>query len=54
MNEGTPVEITRGPLAGVRGRFVRRGADFRVLLAIELLGRMLSVQVDAADVERLG
>jgi transcriptional antiterminator NusG len=53
MNEGMPVEIIRGPLAGARGRFVRKGSDFRVLLAIELLGRMLSVQIDAADVERL-
>jgi transcription antitermination factor NusG len=53
MNKGPPVEIVRGPLAGARGRFVRNGADFRVLLAIELLGRMLSVQIDSADVERL-
>jgi transcription antitermination factor NusG len=53
MNEGMPVEIIRGPLTGARGRFVRKGSDFRVLLAIELLGRMLSVQIDSADVERL-
>jgi transcription antitermination factor NusG len=53
VKEGTAVRVTRGPLAGARGRLVRKGTDFRLLLAVELLGRVLSVHVDASDVERL-
>jgi transcriptional antiterminator NusG len=51
--EGDLVRVTGGPLIGARGRFVRKGADFRLLLAVELLGRALSVQVSAADVEKI-
>jgi transcription antitermination factor NusG len=47
---GAPVQVVRGPLAGTRGRLLRKGADFRLLLSVELLGRMLSVEVSAADV----
>ncbi|MEO8071569.1 MAG: hypothetical protein ABI652_09210, partial [Acidobacteriota bacterium] len=52
VKAGTPVKVTRGPLAGTRGHLVKNGEDFRLVLSLELLGRMLSVHVDAADVER--
>ncbi|MCC7009065.1 MAG: UpxY family transcription antiterminator [Acidobacteria bacterium] len=51
VKEGAPVRVIRGPLAGTRGRLVRKGLNYRLLLAIELLGRVLSVEVDASDVE---
>lgn len=50
--EGAAVRVVRGPLAGTRGRLIKKGDDFRLLLSIELLGRVLSVHVDAGDVER--
>lgn len=51
VREGAPVRVTRGPLAGTRGRLVKKGADYRLLLSVELLGRVLSVVVDASDVD---
>ncbi len=51
--EGTMVRVERGPLAGACGRLLQKGRDFRLLLAVEMLGRALSVHVDACDVEPL-
>jgi transcription antitermination factor NusG len=48
---GAPVRVVRGPLAGTEGRLLSKGKHFRLLLAIELLGRMLSVEVSASDVQ---
>jgi transcription antitermination factor NusG len=47
---GTRVQVVYGPLRGVQGRLVRKDRNTRLVLAIELLGRALSVQIDAADV----
>lgn len=53
LEEGDRVEVTAGPLRGVTGRLVKKGTNARLVLAIELLGRAVSVQVDSADVVRL-
>jgi transcriptional antiterminator NusG len=50
IREGTMVEVTHGPLTGVIGRLVRKGAHARLVLAVEIVGRAVSVTVDAADV----
>lgn len=50
VREGSLVEVIHGPLRGVVGRLVRKGPNTRLVLAIELLGRAVSVAVDAADV----
>ena len=50
IREGTMVEVIHGPLKGVIGRLVRKGAHARLILAVELIGRAVSVTVDAADV----
>jgi len=50
IREGTMVEVVHGPLRGVIGRLVRKGAHARLILAVELVGRAVSVTVDAADV----
>jgi transcription antitermination factor NusG len=50
VREGTMVEVVHGPLKGVVGRLVRKGAHARLILAVELVGRGVSVTVDAADV----
>ncbi len=47
---GDLVEVVRGPLRGVTGRLTRKGASARLVLAINLLGLGVSLQVDAADV----
>ena len=50
IREGMMVEVTHGPLKGVVGRLVRKGAHARLVLAVDLIGQAVSVEVDAADV----
>ena len=50
---GTMVEVVHGPLAGVVGRLTRKGTQARLILAVNLIGQGVSVQVDAADVRAL-
>jgi len=52
INEGDKVEVTHGPLKGVVGRLVRKGSHARLVLAVELIGQGVSVEVDASDVKR--
>lgn len=51
IKEGMMVEVTYGPLRGVVGRLVRKGAHARLVLSVELIGQGVSVEVDAADVK---
>jgi transcription antitermination factor NusG len=51
IREGTLVEVTHGALKGVIGRLVRKGAHARLVLAVELIGQGVSIEVDAADVK---
>ena len=50
IREGMMVEVTHGPLKGVVGRLLRKGAHARLVLAVALIGQAVSVEVDAADV----
>ena len=50
IREGMMVEVTHGPLKGVVGRLVRKGAHARLILSVDLIGQAVSVEVDAADV----
>ena len=51
IREGTMVEVVHGPLSGVVGRLVRKGAHARLVLSVDLIGQAVSVEVDAADVK---
>jgi transcription antitermination factor NusG len=53
IREGTMVEVVHGPLKGVTGRLVRKGAQARLVLAVDLIGQAVSVEVDASDVRAL-
>ena len=53
LKTGMPVEVVHGPLKGVVGRLARKGTHARLVLAVDLIGRAVSVQVDAADVKEL-
>ena len=52
IREGDLVEIVHGPLKGAVGRLIRKGSRARLVLAIEIISRAVSVEVDAADVRR--
>jgi transcription antitermination factor NusG len=47
---GQPVEITAGPLRGVRGLIERVGNGTRLIVSISLLQRSVAVEIDACDV----
>lgn len=51
IKEGMLVEVTGGPLKGVVGRLMRKGAHARLVLSVDLIGQAVSVEVDAADVK---
>jgi transcription antitermination factor NusG len=50
IREGMMVEVVHGPLKGVVGRLVRKGAHARLVLSVDLIGKAVSAEVDAADV----
>lgn len=54
LKEGMEVEVLRGPLAGVRGILLRKGARARLVVAINLIQQAASVELDAADVQPVG
>jgi len=49
---GAEVTIGSGPLAGVSGVVVQAAGQTRVVVGIEMLGRAVSVAIDAADLRR--
>jgi transcriptional antiterminator NusG len=52
IREGTLVEVVHGPLRGVIGRLLRKETPkARLVLAVDLIGQAVSVEVDAADVK---
>jgi transcription antitermination factor NusG len=51
IREGMMVEVVHGPLRGIIGRLVRKGSHARLVLAVDLIGQAVSVEVDAADVK---
>jgi transcriptional antiterminator NusG len=51
LREGMTVQVVHGPLAGVVGKFVRKGPNTRLILSVEMISASVSVEVDAADVQ---
>ena len=47
---GQQVKVVSGPLKGVSGRLLKKGARARLQLSVELVGQAVSVEIDAADV----
>jgi transcriptional antiterminator RfaH len=46
LHEGDCVAVQEGPLAGVRGIFVRKGKAARLVLSVEMLGRAAAVEIE--------
>jgi transcription antitermination factor NusG len=53
LTKGKRVRILSGPLKGAEGTLVRRKGSCRVVLAVDLIARAASVEIDAADIERI-
>lgn len=54
LTAGKRVRILHGPLAGMTGILVRRKNGCRVVLSVDLIARSVALEVDAADLERIG
>jgi len=50
LHEGMTVEVTRGPLKGVRGLLVRKGKRHRLVIAVHLIQQAASVEMYDSDV----
>jgi transcription antitermination factor NusG len=50
LSEGMEVEVVRGPLAGVRGKLLRKDHATRLVLAVSLLRQAAAVTIHPADV----
>jgi transcription antitermination factor NusG len=50
LTQGMPVEVIRGPLAGLRGLLLRKGARARLVIGVSLIHQGASVELDAHDV----
>lgn len=53
LDAGTPVRVVAGPLLGLEGLVESRQSIERIVLQIEVLGRAVSAEIDAGDVERI-
>lgn len=53
LRMGDRVRIRSGPLEDVEGILVRKKSFYRLVISVELLARSISVEVEAADVDRL-
>jgi len=51
LNNGDPVRIVAGPLAGMTGILTRRKQEYRVVLSVEAIMRSIVVEVSEFDIE---
>jgi transcriptional antiterminator NusG len=49
LEEGTRVEVMRGPLAGIQGKLVQKAGKSHVAVFIDIIGQGISVEMDAED-----
>ena len=54
LAEGMEVEVVRGPLAGVRGKLLRKDRVTRLVLAVTLIRQAAVVEIHPADVVHVG
>jgi transcriptional antiterminator NusG len=54
LTEGMDVEVVHGPLAGVRGKLLRKDRVTRLVLAVTLIHQAAVVEIHPADVVPVG
>jgi transcriptional antiterminator RfaH len=47
LEPGDPVEIIKGPFAGMEGKLIRRGKNLRFLVEVQFLRRAVSAEVES-------
>jgi len=53
LKKGDPVLIIEGPLAGIRGEFIRQKGQGRVVIKIDLLGQYAGTEIEEDKIEKL-
>jgi len=53
LNTGDLVRIADGPLAGWKGRVIRRDGELRFVLSVDLIMRSVEVKIEASSLERI-
>ena len=51
LQEGDRVRVTKGPLTGVEGSFLRYRGSYRLILSVSLIERSIAVEIDRSCVE---
>lgn len=54
LKVGTPVEVRSGPFKGMQGLVEANKSADRIVLQVSMLGRAMSVEIDASLLDRLG
>ena len=50
---GDPIEVIRGPFAGLTAEYVRMKGKFRVIVHIKALGTLISVDIPRINIKEL-
>jgi len=50
LREGMVVEVTRGPLQGVRGILLRKEKRHRLVISVHLIQQAAAVEIDASNI----
>lgn len=53
LKKGDPVMIIAGPLAGIRGEFIRQKGKGRVVIKIDLLSQYAGTEIEEDKIEKL-
>lgn len=48
---GKEIEVRKGPFRGVRGRVIEKNKRYRLLVGLELISQIVSVEIDIDDVK---
>jgi len=54
LEPGDAVEITKGPLAGLEGKVLKRGKHLRFVIEVQFLRRAVSAEVESWMIQPLG
>jgi transcription termination/antitermination protein NusG len=53
LEEGTKVEVVRGPLAGIQGKLIGKRDNWKLIVFIHVIGKGACVDMDAENTEPL-
>lgn len=53
LQPGDPVEIIKGPLAGLEGKVIKRGKHLRLVIEVQFLQRAVSAEVESWMIQPL-